>query len=66
MSFLNYALDHMIDQDNLLVKIDKLVDWIGLSDLLNSTLGKRMQSVAGKPVWWLAKTEYSGPLRQDN
>ncbi len=40
MSFLNYALDRMVDGDNLLVKLTKLVNWVELSELLNKALGK--------------------------
>ena len=51
MSFLNYALDQMIDANNLLVKLNKLVNWIELSELLNKTLGKPQEVVAGKPSY---------------
>lgn len=51
MSFLNYALDQMIDEDNLLVKLNKLVNWVELSKLLNKTLGKPQEVVAGKPSY---------------
>lgn len=51
MSFLNYALDQMIDADNLLVKLTKLVNWVELSALLNKTLGKPQGIVAGKPSY---------------
>jgi IS5 family transposase len=51
MSFLNYALDQMIDSDNLLVKLNHLVNWDELSELLNKKLGKAQEVVAGKPSY---------------
>jgi IS5 family transposase len=51
MSFFNYALDQMLEADNLLVKLNKLVDWQELSELLNKALGKRQSTVAGKPSY---------------
>ena len=51
MSFLNYALDQMIDSDNLLLKLNHLVNWDELSELLNKKLGKAQEVVAGKPSY---------------
>lgn len=47
MSFFDYALTQIIEKDNLLVKIESIVDWEELSELLNITLGKRETNVAG-------------------
>ena len=41
MSFLEQALSHMIEPDNLLVKIESIIDWEPISELLDNSLGKR-------------------------
>jgi len=41
MSFLEQALSHMIEPDNLLVKIESIIDWEPISELLDNILGKR-------------------------
>ena len=51
MSFFNYALDQMLEVDNLLVKLNKLINWMEISESLNTSLGKRQEIVAGKPSY---------------
>lgn len=41
MAFLDYALSQMIEPDNLLVKIESIVDWEPISSILDKKLGKR-------------------------
>ena len=41
MSFLDQALSHMIEPDNLLVRVESIIDWAPISELLDSSLGKR-------------------------
>ncbi len=41
MAFLDYALSQMIEPDNLLVKVESIVDWDPISSLLDKKLGKR-------------------------
>jgi IS5 family transposase len=48
MTFLNYALERMVEPDNLLVKIESIIDWIDLSSLLDKKLGAKAKSVAGQ------------------
>jgi hypothetical protein len=38
MSFLEQALSHMIEPDNLLVKIESIIDWEPISELLDKGL----------------------------
>lgn len=48
MTFFNYALSQMIEPDNLLVKVESIVDWSELSTLLDKKLGARESKVAGQ------------------
>ena len=49
MSFMEHALSHMIEPDNLLVKIESIIDWEPISKLLDKKLGKRSGVlIAGK------------------
>ena len=41
MSFMDHALSQMIEPDNLLVKIESIIDWEPISKLLDKKLGKR-------------------------
>ena len=41
MSFMDHALSQMIEPDNLLVKIESIVDWEPISEILESSLSKR-------------------------
>jgi len=41
MSFMEHALSQMIERDNLLVKIESIIDWEPISKLLDKKLGKR-------------------------
>jgi IS5 family transposase len=48
MAFLDYALSQIIEPDNLLVKVESIVDWEPISALLDKKLGKRRgQLIAG-------------------
>lgn len=51
MTFLNYALERMIEPDNLLVKLEGLVDWVELSTLLDKKLGAKTKAVAGQEAY---------------
>lgn len=49
MSFLDYALEQIIDKNNLLLKVDKIVNWNKVSGLLDKKLGKdRDTAVVGR------------------
>jgi IS5 family transposase len=48
MAFFDYALTQMIEPGNLLVKIESILDWQPISDMLDKKLGKRDISIAGK------------------
>ncbi|MCC2624370.1 MAG: hypothetical protein K0R14_243 [Burkholderiales bacterium] len=48
MAFFDYALAQMIEPSNLLVKIESILDWQTISDMLDKKLGKRDISIAGK------------------
>jgi hypothetical protein len=48
MSFLNYALSHMMDKNSLLIKIENIVDWGEIPSLLDKKLRKKRDDVAGK------------------
>jgi IS5 family transposase len=48
MTFLNYALERMVEPDNLLVKIESIIDWVDLSRLLDKKLGTKTKAVAGQ------------------
>ena len=48
MSFFNYALSQMIEQDNLLVKIESIVGWSEVSNILNKKLGIRENKTPGQ------------------
>lgn len=51
MSFLNYALSQMIEPDNLLVKIESIVDWLDVSATLDKKLDKRECKVPGQVAY---------------
>ena len=40
MTFMNYALSQMIEPDNLLVRIESVIDWDPITKLLDSKLGR--------------------------
>ena len=48
MTFFNYALSQMIEPDNLLVKVESIIDWSEISELLNKKLKVKDHKVAGK------------------
>jgi len=48
MSFFDYALSQMIEPDNLLVKVESIVNWSELSELLDKKLFVRDGKVVGK------------------
>lgn len=48
MAFFDYALAQMIEPNNLLVKIESILDWEPISKQLDKKLGKRDISIAGK------------------
>lgn len=48
MAFFDYALAQMIEPSNLLVKIESILDWQPISEMLDKKLGKRDISIAGK------------------
>ena len=41
MAFMDHALSQMIEPDNLLVKIESIIDWEPITKLLDKKLGKR-------------------------
>ena len=41
MAFMDYVLSQMIEPDNLLVKIESIIDWEPITKLLDKKLGKR-------------------------
>jgi IS5 family transposase len=47
MAFFDYALSQMIEPNNLLVKIESIIDWNDLSEILDKKLGVRKTKVAG-------------------
>lgn len=47
MAFFDYALSQIIEPGNLLVKIESIIDWNDLSELLDKKLGVRETKVAG-------------------
>lgn len=48
MSFFNYALEQIITKDNLLVKVESLINWDIISENLNNKLGKRITLIPGQ------------------
>jgi IS5 family transposase len=55
MSFFDYALSQMIEPDNLLVKVESIVNWDEVSTILNKKLGVREQKFPGQePYEYLA------------
>lgn len=48
MSFFNYALEQMITKDNLLLKVNNIINWDAISDNLNNKLGKRSEVISGQ------------------
>ena len=51
MSFFNYALSQIIEPDNLLVKIESIVNWSKVSDILNKKLGIRENKIPGQVAY---------------
>jgi hypothetical protein len=43
MPFFNYSLSQMIEPDNLLVKVESIVDWSEVTTLLDRKLGAKVQ-----------------------
>jgi IS5 family transposase len=55
MAFFDYALSQIIESSNLLVKVESIVNWTELSDILDGKLGIRESRVAGQvPYNYLA------------
>lgn len=51
MAFFDYALSKMIEPDNLLVKIESIVNWDELSVMLDKKLGIRESKVPGQVAY---------------
>ena len=51
MAFFDYALSKMIERDNLLVKIESIVDWDEISAMLNKQLGIKESKVPGQVAY---------------
>lgn len=47
MAFFDYALSQIIEPDNLLVKVESIVDWNEISELLDKKLGIPERLIAG-------------------
>jgi IS5 family transposase len=54
MSFFNYALERMMDESNLLVKVNAIINWDELSNLLTAKLGKKKD----KPIVGVVPYDY--------